>query len=53
MGITNRDLGKAISSTEAAKLRGRVGVNAGNKIIQDLHNSLYHKNGNKHIGYNK
>ena len=48
MGITNRNFEEAIGSTEAARIRGIMGVDKGNKFIQDTHNKLY--NGH-HCGY--
>lgn len=51
MGITNRSLEQAIGSTEAAALRGKIGVEKGNKLIQELHNSVHHSSNERHCGY--
>lgn len=50
MGILDRDFEKAIGGTEAAQIRGKMGIDKGNKFIQDLHNNV-HK-GNK-CGFDK
>lgn len=51
MSITNKSLEKAISSTEAAKIRGKLGIEKGNKFIQEIHNKLHHGKGSRHSGY--
>jgi len=50
MGIFTKDFEKAIGSTEAALIRGKMGIDNGNKFIQDMHNKVY--NGHK-CGYDK
>lgn len=50
MGMLNRDFEKAIGSSEAALIRGKMGIDKGNKFIQDTHNKVY--NGHK-CGFNK
>lgn len=50
MGILNRDFEKAIGSSQAATIRGKMGVDKGNKFIQDTHNKV---NGTRYAGYNK
>lgn len=44
MGITDRNFEKAIGSTEASLIRGKMGVDKGNKFIQDTHNHIYKGN---------
>ena len=51
MGITDRDLEKAIGSTEASFIRGKMGIKEGNRYIQELHNNLFHKKSSRHCGY--
>lgn len=46
----NKSFEKAISSTEAAIIRGKMGVNNGNKFIQDTYNAI---NGKNYCGYDK
>lgn len=48
MGILDRNFEKAIGSTEAALIRGKMGTEKGNQFIQDTHNRVY--NGH-HCGY--
>lgn len=50
MSILDRDFEKAIGSTDAAKIRGKIGIDKGNKFIQDTWNKVY--NGNR-CGYDK
>ena len=51
MSITDRNLEKAIGSIEAAEIRGRMGAERGNKVIQELHNSIHHSSNERHCGY--
>ena len=48
MGILNKDFEKAISSMEAAKVRGKIGVKEGNKFIQTINNAYHKRN---HCGF--
>lgn len=41
MGIYDKDFEKAITSTEAAYLRGKMGVKKGNRFIQNQWNSVH------------
>lgn len=41
MGIFDKDFEKAIGSTEAAFLRGKMGTDKGNKFIQDNWNKVH------------
>jgi len=50
MGILDRDFEKAIGSTEAALIRGKMGIDKGNKFIQDTHNAI---NGTHYSGYDR
>ena len=50
MSIINRDFEKAISSNDAALIRGEMGIDKGNKFIQDTWNKVH--NGHK-CGYDK
>jgi hypothetical protein len=50
MGILNRDFEKAIKSSQADKIRSKIGVDKGNKLIQDLNNN-YNKRSGSHCGY--
>ena len=51
MSIADRDLEKAITSTEAMEIRGKMSVKRGNKFIQEVHNSLHHPSNERHCGY--
>ena len=48
--IADRDFEKAIGSTQAAYIRGKMGTDRGNKFIQDAWNKIH--NGNK-CGFDK
>ena len=50
-GITDRDFEKAIGSTDAAFIRGKMGVEKGNKFIQDVHNKLHMSETHRKCGY--
>lgn len=41
MSIFDRDFEKAIKSTDAARLRGKIGAEKANFFIQEIHNKLY------------
>ena len=45
-----RSLEETISNDNSARIRGKMGVDKGNKYIQDTYNR---ENGTKHVGFNK
>ena len=46
----NKSFQDAIASNQAASIRGKMGVDKGNKFIQDTYNAINNKN---YCGYNK
>lgn len=46
----NKNFQDAIASSDAASIRGKMGVDAGNKFIQDSYN---HVNKTNYSGYNR
>lgn len=49
-GILDKDFGKAVASTDASLIRGKMGVDKGNKYIQDINNKFHDRN---HCGFDK
>ena len=50
MGMFDKDFDSAIKSTDAVYIRGKMGVDKGNKFIQDTYNKV---RGTNYCGYNK
>lgn len=50
MGLYDKDFQSAIASTDAATIRAKMGVDKGNKFIQDSYNSI---NGTNYCGFDK
>ena len=46
----NKNFQDAIASSQAANIRGKMGVDKGNRFIQDTYNAINNKN---YCGYNK
>lgn len=44
MGIFNKDFEKAIGSSQAAQIRGKMGVTKGNQFIKQQHNTYHRRN---------
>tara|TARA_R110000822_G_scaffold152112_5_gene291309 strand:+ start:2090 stop:2251 length:162 start_codon:yes stop_codon:yes gene_type:complete len=49
--ITDKDFGSALESTDAARIRGKIGVDRGNKYIQSIHNNLHGSKNSRKCGY--
>jgi len=53
MGILDKDFEKAISSSEASIIRGKMGADKGNKFIQDTWNKVNARSNWRKCGYDK
>ena len=50
MGILNKDFEQAISSDQASRIRGKMGIDKGNTFIQGINNKFHNR---KHCGFDK
>jgi hypothetical protein len=49
--ITDKDFGSALGSSSAAVIRGKMGVDKGNKYIQNIHNTLHSSKFSRKCGF--
>ena len=49
--ITDKDFGSALGSSDAARIRGKMGVKRGNRYVQKLHNDLHRSPNSRKCGY--
>lgn len=49
--ITDKDFGEALKSDDAATIRGKMGIERGNRYIQKIHNDLHSSRNSRKCGY--